>query len=322
MNNQYHFVTQWRIAAPPDRIFDLIQKPLDFPKWWGSVYLAAEPEPGDRIRFVTKGKLPYRLRWSSEMIDSHPPKRLAIKATGDFDGRGIWTLEPNGDCTLVKFDWRLTAEKPLLRFWSFLLKPIFEWNHRWAMEQGRSALEKQLNHANLPADSNLLRSFVQEAHDKDHRKQVKMHKNKSLPAAALALSTYSEAALRALPGSQLREIRLGGGAQKGVTLRLWLPGDLRSEGNNRVSVDSQTARILSVDKASDWAGAKRFTEALTPIHYVEWGGLPLKIVWSLFGLTPTFLFCTGIPIWWRPSQFRWKAERAKKKTDEVLVATS
>jgi uncharacterized protein YndB with AHSA1/START domain len=144
VNNQYHFITQWRIKAPPEQIFDLIQKPLEFPRWWGSVYLQVELEKEGRVRFVTKGKLPYHLRWTSETITSRPPEYLAIKAAGDFDGRGIWTLAHDGDHTAVTFDWQLTAEKPLLRFLSFLLKPLFSWNHRWAMEQGRRGLEKEI----------------------------------------------------------------------------------------------------------------------------------------------------------------------------------
>jgi len=30
-------------------------------------------------------------------------------------------------------DWRIRAEKPLLRYRSFLVKPVFGANHRWVM---------------------------------------------------------------------------------------------------------------------------------------------------------------------------------------------
>jgi hypothetical protein len=95
VNNQYHFPTRWRLRAAPEGIFGLIQKPLDFPRWWGSVYLRVglaageERSLGVRFLFLTKGKLPYRLRWTSETTESHPPEYLALRATGDFNGRGI-----------------------------------------------------------------------------------------------------------------------------------------------------------------------------------------------------------------------------------------
>jgi hypothetical protein len=38
----------------------------------------------------------------------------------------------------------LAADKPLLRYLSFALRPAFEANHRWAIEQGLRSLELEL----------------------------------------------------------------------------------------------------------------------------------------------------------------------------------
>jgi hypothetical protein len=51
---------------------------------------------GRRVRLLTKGWLPSKLRWESRATEADPPRRLAIAATGDFEGRGIWSLEQNG----------------------------------------------------------------------------------------------------------------------------------------------------------------------------------------------------------------------------------
>jgi hypothetical protein len=40
----------------------------------------------------------------------------------------------------VEFDWRIDADKPLLRYGSPELKPIFNWNHRWVMARGEESL--------------------------------------------------------------------------------------------------------------------------------------------------------------------------------------
>jgi hypothetical protein len=50
----------------------------------------------------------------------------------------------DGEYCDVTFDWRVAADKPLLRRFSFLLRPLFEANHKWAMEQGRRSLELEL----------------------------------------------------------------------------------------------------------------------------------------------------------------------------------
>jgi hypothetical protein len=44
----------------------------------------------------------------------------------------------------VTYDWLLRADKPLLRRLSWLLKPIFAANHRWAMARGEESLKLEL----------------------------------------------------------------------------------------------------------------------------------------------------------------------------------
>ena len=61
-----------------------------------------------------------------------------------FHRPGCVVIVQDADCCDVTFDWKLTANKPLLRYLSFLLRPAFEANHRWAMEQGRRSLELEL----------------------------------------------------------------------------------------------------------------------------------------------------------------------------------
>lgn len=149
--NEYHFITSWRVRASAEEVFEIISKPEEFPRWWPDVYLSViDLAPGDehgvgrRVRFHTKGWLPYTLHWDSTCTGVDRPRRLAITASGDFVGRGVWTFEQDRDHVSMTFDWRLSAEKPLLRHMSFLFKPIFSANHRWAMARGRESLEREL----------------------------------------------------------------------------------------------------------------------------------------------------------------------------------
>ncbi len=151
MANPYHFITRWRVKGTAEEVFGILSQPLDYPRWWPSVYLTIrELAPGDqdgrgrRISLLTKGWLPYRLRWEASTLDSRRPNRIAIQATGDFEGRGIWSIVADGAFVDITFDWKLSAEKPLLRWLTPLLRPAFEANHRWAMEQGRRSLELEL----------------------------------------------------------------------------------------------------------------------------------------------------------------------------------
>jgi uncharacterized protein YndB with AHSA1/START domain len=152
MTNDYHFITHWKVEASAEEVYDLISDPLGYPRWWKSVYLQTEElERGDesgvgrRFRMHTKGFLPYTLRWESCTIEAKPSQRLQIRASGDFDGRGIWTIKQNGRLVEVQFDWKLAAEKPLIRYLSFLFKPLFSANHRWAMARGQEGLVEELS---------------------------------------------------------------------------------------------------------------------------------------------------------------------------------
>lgn len=150
-SNSYKFQTQWRVEATAEEIYDLISHPLDFPRWWPAVYLHVEEiRPADKdglggcVRLHTKGWLPYTLTWESCCTEAERPTRLAIRATGDFEGTGLWTIRQDGRHANVTFDWQIRAEKPVLRYFSFLLKPIFAANHQWAMAQGERGLKNEL----------------------------------------------------------------------------------------------------------------------------------------------------------------------------------
>jgi hypothetical protein len=150
-SNDYHFITHWRVEAPIEEVAEILSNGVDLVRWWPSVYLNAEElEPGDAqgvgrvISLYTKGWLPYTLRWQFRVTESRFPHGFTLEAWGDFDGRGIWTLEQDGPWVDVTYDWKIRAEKPLLRYFSFIMKPIFGANHRWAMAQGEASLKLEL----------------------------------------------------------------------------------------------------------------------------------------------------------------------------------
>ena len=150
-DSRYEFTTEWRVTAAVEEVADVLGDPLDLPRWWPSVYLSAAelapPGPtgvGRRVRLHTRGWLPYTLRWDLEVMRTDYPRGFAITATGDFEGSGVWTFTPRGADVDVRFDWRIVANKPLLRYLSFVFRPAFAANHRWAMRQGETSLRREI----------------------------------------------------------------------------------------------------------------------------------------------------------------------------------
>jgi hypothetical protein len=158
--NEYQFLSRWRVEGTCGEVADIIGDPLALPRWWPSVYLQVDeirpPDArgvGRRVRLRTKGWLPYTLGWEFEVIESRYPHGFTLIATGDFEGTGVWTFAQDGGSVDATYDWRISAEKPLLKRLSFLLKPIFEANHRWAMAQGEQSLKLELARRRATSDA-------------------------------------------------------------------------------------------------------------------------------------------------------------------------
>ena len=150
-SNEYHIITEWRLQGTVNEVADILRQATDLPRWWPSVYLdVQEIEPGDEhgvgnvVQLYTKGWLPYTIRWTFRVTQSSYPYGFALEAWGDLVGRGIWTLKQEGEWAHVIYDWKINAEKPLFRMFSFILKPVFAANHRWAMRIGEKSLKLEL----------------------------------------------------------------------------------------------------------------------------------------------------------------------------------
>lgn len=149
--HEYAFLTLWRVEGDIHGVAAILEDTGALSRWWPSVYLnvrVLEPgAPGGVGKLVdlhTKGWLPYTLRWRFRVAESNSPHGFLIVAEGDFEGSGRWTLVQEGPEVAVTFDWRIRAEKPLLRYLSFVFKPVFAANHRWAMARGLESLRLEL----------------------------------------------------------------------------------------------------------------------------------------------------------------------------------
>jgi hypothetical protein len=137
----YAFADEWLVPATPDWVYELLSCPREYPAWWGDVFLegAGDPgpaAPGKRARLVTRGRLPYRLRWELVCVQAIAPARLVSRIDGDFAGDGIWTISTADGGTRAVLEWNVEVRKGFVRRLTPILRPLFAWNHRWAMGRG------------------------------------------------------------------------------------------------------------------------------------------------------------------------------------------
>jgi quercetin dioxygenase-like cupin family protein/uncharacterized protein YndB with AHSA1/START domain len=141
----YLFVDEWDVSAPPEAVFDAIADSRSYPRWWRPVYLDVQADgpaaPGTAASHHFKGRLPYHLHTRSVIAEIDPPHRVVADVDGDLRGRGTWTLTSVPHGTHVRFDWQVHADRALLRVLTPVLRPIFRWNHNWAIARAKEGLE-------------------------------------------------------------------------------------------------------------------------------------------------------------------------------------
>jgi hypothetical protein len=153
-STSYHFITHWQVEATCEEVYNTLRDTADLPRWWPSVYLdVAVREKGDKnglgkvVELYTKGWLPYALKWQFRVTDVNQEtfSGYALEAFGDLVGSGVWTFEQEDKMCNITYNWKIEANKPILKYLSFLLKPLFSANHHWAMQKGFESLKLELN---------------------------------------------------------------------------------------------------------------------------------------------------------------------------------
>jgi hypothetical protein len=150
-SNDYSFVTVWRVAGKVEEVTAVLGDGEALPRWWPAVYLDVRPiRAGDEhgvgrvLDLYTKGWLPYTLRWQLTITEPVTDKGFALTADGDLVGAGRWSFVQDGPEVVITYEWNVSASKPLLRRFSWLFKPVFAANHRWAMAKGEESLRLEL----------------------------------------------------------------------------------------------------------------------------------------------------------------------------------
>jgi uncharacterized protein YndB with AHSA1/START domain len=145
MASEYVFVDEWDVDAPKERVFEALADARTYPRWWTPVYKQVEadgpPEVGRASRQKFSAKLPYTLSTVSTIVSMQRPERFEVEVDGDLRGKGIWTLTDRDGKVHVRFDWRVFADRPLLRVLTPVLRPAFRWNHNVAIKAAMRGLE-------------------------------------------------------------------------------------------------------------------------------------------------------------------------------------
>ncbi len=82
------------------------------------------------------------------------------------------------------------------------------------------------------------------------------------------------------------------------------PNPLSSAYSSYVTFNQHTGQVVKVFNISQQTFTVQADKAMYPLHFGNYGGLTVKIIYSLFGLTPSVLAITGFLLWWRQRRKR------------------
>jgi hypothetical protein len=156
--NDYHFVSHWRVQGIATEVADILGDAPSLSVWWGSVYSNVRVSDGGKtFRLNGKGWLPYSLDLTFRKTLDRYPNGFAVQVSGDLDGTGQWSFEQDGAFVNVTFDWVVRADKPVLRWFSPIFRPLFASNHRWTMRKGEESLGLELLRRRAVSEAELAR---------------------------------------------------------------------------------------------------------------------------------------------------------------------
>jgi uncharacterized protein YndB with AHSA1/START domain len=163
--NEYVFIEEWFVPASIEDVWEVLADGKRLPLWWRGVYLEATPldgadvpRVGARLRARARGFLPYHLRFTIEATALERPNLVAVRTIGDLTGTWQATLSEEAGGTRVRTEEHVTADKPILRLLTPLLKPLFEANHRWTTPRAASGMRTYLEEQGKLVDLDTLRA--------------------------------------------------------------------------------------------------------------------------------------------------------------------
>jgi hypothetical protein len=150
MRKKYSFVTKWELKAPLEQVWDSIYNSLEWPQWWPGVKEVIEIRKNNEngingIRAYTwKSFLPYKLTFSMQLTEKEQLKRMKGIAFGELEGQGEWFFSQQNGIVHVQYNWDVFTNKKWMNYLSFLLKPVFKYNHNVVMHWGGKGLANKL----------------------------------------------------------------------------------------------------------------------------------------------------------------------------------
>lgn len=142
--NDYRFRDVWSLSAATSRVFDALVDLLRWPVWWPDVRSVRQVDD-DTAELVCRSTLPYALTFRVHRAEQDAGAgRLRVDLTGDLEGYTVGVVARRAAGARLAIDQRVVVNKPLLRTFAPVARPLFQVNHTLMMRRGHRGLRGYL----------------------------------------------------------------------------------------------------------------------------------------------------------------------------------
>jgi carbon monoxide dehydrogenase subunit G len=139
---EYVFAHVTEVAAPPERVHEVLVDLERYVDWWPQVRAVASLGPQDAL-VVCRSSLPYDLELRLHAV-SRVADRLEVAIDGPIRGYARWTLVRTHNGTRLEFEQRVHVVGRAFVVASYVAKPLLAWNHQRMMRGAEEGLAAYL----------------------------------------------------------------------------------------------------------------------------------------------------------------------------------
>jgi uncharacterized iron-regulated membrane protein len=140
-------------------------------------------------------------------------------------------------------------------------------------------------------------------------------RGKPAPSTVISVQKAIDAAQAAVPAMELRSVGFPGTSNAGQHhYVVFMKGKtaLTEKLLTPVLIDAQTGALTDMREMPWYVTAFRLSQ---PLHFGDYGGLPLKMVWALLDLVTIVVLASGLSVWLT----RWRSPIEQQMPEEAVL---